>query len=68
MGEVILDVRELTTKYVTRFGENVYAVDHVSMEVEEGKSVGIAGRALRGAAAALQTRHRHLKGGGPQNA
>ena len=43
MGEVILDVRELTTKYVTRFGENVYAVDHVSMEVEEGKSVGIAG-------------------------
>lgn len=43
MAEVILDVRELTTKYVTRFGEDVYAVDHVSLKVEEGKSLGIAG-------------------------
>jgi peptide/nickel transport system ATP-binding protein len=43
MSKVILEVKELTTKYVTRFGENVYAVDHVSLKVEEGKSVGIAG-------------------------
>ena len=39
----MLEVKELTTKYVTRFGEDVYAVDHVSLNVEEGKSLGIAG-------------------------
>jgi peptide/nickel transport system ATP-binding protein len=43
MSNVILEVRELTTKYVTRFHENIYAVDHVSLKVEEGKSLGIAG-------------------------
>ncbi len=43
MGKVILDVRELSTKYITRFREDVYAVDHVSLKVEEGKSLGIAG-------------------------
>jgi len=43
MGKVILEVRDLTTKYVTRFQENVYAVDNVSLKVEEGKSLGIAG-------------------------
>jgi peptide/nickel transport system ATP-binding protein len=43
MSNVILEVKDLTTKYVTRFGEDVYAVDHVSLKVEEGKSVGIAG-------------------------
>src|SRR5512136_381586 len=43
MGRVILEVRDLTTKYVTRYQENVYAVDHVSLKVEEGKSLGIAG-------------------------
>lgn len=43
MSKVILDVKELTTKYITRFGEDVYAVDHVSLQVEEGKSLGIAG-------------------------
>jgi peptide/nickel transport system ATP-binding protein len=43
MGNAILEVKELTTKYVTRFGEDVYAVDHVSLRVEEGKSLGIAG-------------------------
>lgn len=43
MGKVMLEVRDLTTKYITRFGENVYAVDHVSLKVEEGKSLGIAG-------------------------
>ena len=43
MAKVILDVHELTTKYITRFKEDVYAVDHVSLKVEEGKSLGIAG-------------------------
>lgn len=43
MAKVILEVRDLTTKYITRFGEDVYAVDHVSLKVEEGKSLGIAG-------------------------
>src|SRR5690242_3749193 len=43
MGNVMLDVCELTTKYVTRFNEDVYAVDHVSLQLEEGKSLGIAG-------------------------
>jgi peptide/nickel transport system ATP-binding protein len=43
MGNVVLEVKDLTTKYVTRFNEDVYAVDHVSLKVEEGKSLGIAG-------------------------
>lgn len=43
MSRVMLEVTELTTKYITRFGEDVYAVDHVSLKVEEGKSLGIAG-------------------------
>jgi peptide/nickel transport system ATP-binding protein len=43
MSRVILEVRELTTKYITRFREDVYAVDHVSLKIEEGKSLGIAG-------------------------
>ncbi len=43
MSKVILEVNELTTKYITRFNEDIYAVDHVSLKVEEGKSLGIAG-------------------------
>ncbi len=43
MGKVMLEVKDLTTKYVTRFNEDVYAVDHVSLKIEEGKSLGIAG-------------------------
>jgi peptide/nickel transport system ATP-binding protein len=39
----MLEVRDLTTKYITRFREDIYAVDHVSLKVEEGKSLGIAG-------------------------
>jgi len=42
-SEVMLDVRELTTKYITRYQEDVYAVDRVSLKVEAGKSLGIAG-------------------------
>jgi peptide/nickel transport system ATP-binding protein len=43
MGKKILEVNNLTTKYITRFREDVYAVDHVSLTIEEGKSIGIAG-------------------------
>ena len=43
MGKPILEVRNLKTKYVTRFHEDVYAVDGVSFTIEEGKSLGIAG-------------------------
>ncbi len=43
MPNVMLEVKELSTKYVTRFQEDVYAVDHVSLKVEQGKSLGIAG-------------------------
>ncbi len=43
MGKVMLEVRDLATKYVTRFSEDVYAVDGVSLSIEEGKSLGIAG-------------------------
>ena len=43
MSKVMLEVKELTTKYITRYKEDVYAVDHVSLKVEEGKSLGIAG-------------------------
>lgn len=43
MAEVMLEVRDLTTKYITRYNEDVYAVDHVSLKVEAGKSLGIAG-------------------------
>jgi len=39
----MLEVKELTTKYITRYKEDIYAVDHVSLKVEEGKSLGIAG-------------------------
>jgi peptide/nickel transport system ATP-binding protein len=43
MSKVLLEVKGLTTKYITRFREDVYAVDHVSLKVEEGKSLGISG-------------------------
>ncbi|HUV67584.1 MAG TPA: ABC transporter ATP-binding protein [Sedimentisphaerales bacterium] len=43
MSNVILEVHDLSTKYITRYDENVYAVDGVSLQVEEGKSLGIAG-------------------------
>jgi len=43
MGKIMLKVNKLNTKYVTRQREDVYAVDDVSLEIEEGKSLGIAG-------------------------
>jgi peptide/nickel transport system ATP-binding protein len=43
MGKTIIEVKNLTTKYITRFREDVYAVSDVSLSVEEGKALGIAG-------------------------
>jgi len=43
MENFILEVNDLTTKYITRYDENIYAVDHVSLKVAEAKSLGIAG-------------------------
>ncbi len=43
MGKTMLEVKDLKTKYITRFREDVYAVDGVSLKIEEGKSLGIAG-------------------------
>lgn len=43
MGKVMLEVKDLKTKYVTRLRESVYAVDGVSLKIEEGKSLGVAG-------------------------
>jgi peptide/nickel transport system ATP-binding protein len=43
MGKIILQVNDLSTKYITRFREDVHAVDKVSFTVEEGRSLGIAG-------------------------
>ena len=42
-SDAILDVSELTTKYITRHDEDIYAVDHVSLQIDEGKTLGIAG-------------------------
>jgi peptide/nickel transport system ATP-binding protein len=43
MAKTILEVKNLKTKYITRFHEDVYSVDGVSLTLEEGKSLGIAG-------------------------
>jgi len=43
MGKTIIEVNGLTTKYITRFRENIYAVNDVSFKIEEGRSLGIAG-------------------------
>jgi peptide/nickel transport system ATP-binding protein len=43
MSDVILEVNDLSTKYITRYDENVYAVDHVSLKIKDGKTLGIAG-------------------------
>lgn len=43
MKEKLLSVENLKTFYKTRFGEKIYAVDGVSLDVEEGKVLGIAG-------------------------
>ena len=43
MGKIMLEVKDLKTKYITRFHEDVYSVDGVSLTIEEGKSLGVAG-------------------------
>jgi peptide/nickel transport system ATP-binding protein len=43
MGDETLVVRDLHTHYRTRLGENVYAVSGVSLSLEEGRVLGIAG-------------------------
>ena len=43
MGKTMIEVGGLSTKYITRFKEDVYAVNEVSFKVEEGRSLGIAG-------------------------
>lgn len=43
MGKTMLEVKNLKTKYVTRLREDVFAVDGVSLKIEEGKSLGVAG-------------------------
>jgi peptide/nickel transport system ATP-binding protein len=43
MGKNILEVKALKTYYKTRLKENVYAVDGVTFDLEEGKTLGIAG-------------------------
>jgi peptide/nickel transport system ATP-binding protein len=43
MTNEILQVNNLSTKYITRYEENIFAVDNVSLSVEETKSLGIAG-------------------------
>jgi peptide/nickel transport system ATP-binding protein len=43
MSNVILEVKDLKTKYVTRQKEAVYAVDGVSLQIEDGKILGVAG-------------------------
>lgn len=40
----MLEVNNLNTKYITRQREDVYAVNDVSLKIEEGKSLGIAGK------------------------
>ena len=43
MGKTMIEVKDLTTRYITRFRESIYAVNEVSFKVEEGYSLGIAG-------------------------
>ncbi len=43
MTEHVLKVTDLRTYYKTRLKENVYAVDGVSLELKEGRVLGIAG-------------------------
>lgn len=43
MGKIMLEVKNLNTKYITRQRDNIYAVNDVSLKIEEGKSLGIAG-------------------------
>ena len=43
MASTMLEVKNLTTYYKTRMNEEVCSVDNVSFNLEDGKSLGIAG-------------------------
>ncbi|SHK31703.1 ABC transporter ATP-binding protein [Paramaledivibacter caminithermalis] len=43
MSRKLLKVKNLKTYYKTRMHEKIYAVDGVSLEIEEGKVLGVAG-------------------------
>ena len=43
MSRNALEVKELKTFYKTRLKESVFAVDGVTFNLEEGKTIGIAG-------------------------
>lgn len=43
MGNIMLEVQDLKTMYSTKGAEDLHAVDGVSLTIEEGKSLGIAG-------------------------
>lgn len=43
MSDIILQVKDLHTRYITRSNEAVYAVDGVSFDLKEGGTLGIAG-------------------------
>lgn len=40
---ILMDVKDLKASYKTRLGEYVHAVDGVSLTLEKGRSIGIAG-------------------------
>ena len=61
MGKIMLEVNDLKTKYITRFHEDVYAVDGVSLKIEEGKSLGIAGESGCGKSFVCKERRRRGK-------
>ncbi len=43
MANTIMEVKELSSHYLTRTGDKIYSVDRVSFTLEDGKSLGIAG-------------------------
>ncbi|MCK8061673.1 MULTISPECIES: ABC transporter ATP-binding protein [unclassified Fusibacter] len=40
---IVLDVKDLTVDYIVAGGRHVRAVDHVSFQIREGESLGLAG-------------------------
>ena len=48
MGKKMLEVKNLKTKYVTRFHEDVYAVDGVSFRLHKGETLGVVGESGSG--------------------
>lgn len=43
MSEFTIEANALSAEYKTRFGEKIYAVDQVTLALEKGKILGIAG-------------------------